>query len=400
MWGGIRANWGAYLSGEGMTVEVVTAVPHYPGWSLRDGYRNRYVAQRSGHISIMRCPLFLKRPCSGFWRLVAPLSFAITSAPVVFWRILATRPDTVLCVEPTLFCAPVALFAARLIAARTVLHIQDLELDAAFAVGHLRAGALARAGRWFERIILRRFDGIVTISKRMRGKIEEKGVSPNKIVVVRNWVDLMKIKPMPTGWSRFRDALNIPQDAFVLLYSGNIGPKQALPLVLDAAVRLADRKGLIFVIAGEGPDKKKLMEDHGHLPNVRFLPLQPEEHLGEFLSVASVHILPQLAGTADLVLPSKLGGMLASGKLCIVMADEGTELHEFLSGTALLVPPGRHSGSLRFHYIGQRGSVYRQRRAPKRGSTVADGGKEFACTIACYLCNWRPCASSQRKPYR
>jgi colanic acid biosynthesis glycosyl transferase WcaI len=73
---------------------------------------------------------------------------------------------------------------------------------------------------------------------------------------------------------------------------------------------------------------------------VRFLPLQPEALLPELLAAADLHLLPQGAGAADLVLPSKLGGMLASGKPILVQADPGTELHAFLEGAAILAPSG------------------------------------------------------------
>jgi len=53
-----------------------------------------------------------------------------------------------------------------------------------------------------------------------------------------------------------------------------------------------------------------------------------------------LHVLTQDRGAADLVLPSKLGGMLASGRRVLVMADPGTELHDLLYETAIIVPTG------------------------------------------------------------
>ena len=76
-----------------------------------------------------------------------------------------------------------------------------------------------------------------------------------------------------------------------------------------------------------------------------FLPLQPEARLCELLNLADLHVLPQRADTADLVLPSKLGGMLASGKPILVQAAPGTELWTFLEGAARRVPPG-HDAAL------------------------------------------------------
>jgi colanic acid biosynthesis glycosyl transferase WcaI len=157
--------------------------------------------------------------------------------------------------------------------------------------------------------------------------------------VVRNWVDLDAIRPM-TGVNAYRTMLNLPNDAFVVLYAGAIGKKQVLHVVLDAAEKLADRPGIRFVIAGEGPELADIKSRYGGLPNVQFLPLQPADRLCELLNLADLHVLPQDRGVADLVLPSKLGGVLASGRRLVVMADPGTELHTFLGEVGILTEPG------------------------------------------------------------
>ena len=141
---------GEHFAAMGHEVAVVTTIPHYPGWKASPPYRNgRYCSETRGGVTIVRCPLVLRERMGGIWRFVAPLSFALMSAPVALWRVLRHRPDIVLCVEPTLMSAPVAVVAARLVGARSVLHVQDLEVDASFAVGHLAESAwlkrLARA---------------------------------------------------------------------------------------------------------------------------------------------------------------------------------------------------------------------------------------------------------------
>lgn len=329
-----------YLAKEGTDVTVVTTPPHYPGWAVQSGYRNAYSSTVENGVRVLRAPLLLRRRMGGIWRMLAPLSFALTSAPVAFWQILRRRPDTVFCVEPTLFASPVAQLAAAMIGARTVLHVQDLEVDAAFAVGHLGAyGFLKKLGFAFERFTLKRFDKVITISNRMAEKLVAKGVAPENMALVRNWVDLTHIYPMDEE-SPYRAELGFAKDDFVVLYSGNIGAKQGLNVLLDAAEQLKGERKIHFVIAGEGPVKADLQARYGHLPNLRFLPFQPYARLNEFLNMADLHALPQDKGAADLVLPSKLGGMLASGKPVLVTADEGTELAEFVRGAAMVVPPG------------------------------------------------------------
>ena len=76
--------------------------------------------------------------------------------------------------------------------------------------------------------------------------------------------------------------------------------------------------------------------------NVRFLDLQPLERLSELLGLADIHLLPQRADAADLVMPSKLTGMLASGRPVVATASPHTELGRVVSqgaGCGLIVPP-------------------------------------------------------------
>ncbi len=332
---------GAYLKSQGAMVEVVTTPPHYPEWRVRQGYRKGgYSSEILDGIRIHRCPLWLTKRVQGVGRAVAPLSFALSSMPVVIWRILRFRPHYVHCVEPTLFGAPAALAAAKLAGARTGLHVQDLEIDAAFAVGHVRGRFVKWLSFGMEQAALKMFDSVITISEKMRVKLAAKGVNDGRLVMMRNWVDTMHIYPTG-GANRFRRELGLADDAFVALYAGTIGPKQALSLVMEAAKQVGDT-AITFVIAGDGTEKVSLVDQN--LPNVKFLPLQPEERLNELLNLADVHLLPQMAGAADLVLPSKLGGMLASGRPIIAMTEVDTEIGQFLADEAILVPAGDVTG--------------------------------------------------------
>ncbi len=338
----------AAMAQRGHGVEVVTTAPHYPGWFVRRPYSaGRYNRERDGNLQVFRCPIWLRGAGAGIGRLLAPLSFAISSAPVALWRMVVRRPDTLLCVEPTLLVVPFALLVAKLLRVRTMLHIQDLELDAALAVGHLRIPPRLRSVTFaVEGWLLRRFDRIITISGHMAEALVAKGVERQRLSLIRNWVHLDRIMPLGRA-GLYRAELGFADDTFVALYAGQIGLKQALDVMLDAAEQLAGEPRIKFVIAGEGPLKEAFVARYGGLPNILFLPLQPEERLCEFLNLADCHILPQAASIRDLVLPSKLGGMLASGKAVLVTADPGTELHDFLDGSATLVPAGDSAAVVR-----------------------------------------------------
>lgn len=331
-----------FLQKRGHRVEVIAAPPHYPEWVIETPYKGFvYKTEIIDEIAVTRCLMVLGNKGTGLWRLLGPLIFALIAAPMVIWRALRLRPDIVVSVEPALFCAPAVLLVARLFGARSFLHVQDLEVDAAFQLGFLKNERLKRFVMSVERGLLMRFDKIVTISEKMRLALIQKGVSADKVVVIRNWIDLDSIKPVASrSGNGFRDQLGCSEQDFIVLYAGAIGAKQALNVVLDAARRLSANKNIVFIIAGEGPMKKALQRDYADLTNVSYLPLQDEARLGDLLSIADIHILPQEKLAADLVMPSKLGGMLASGRPVIVTTERGSELANLLEEIALIVPPG------------------------------------------------------------
>lgn len=330
----------AHLAARGHEVCVVTAPPHYPGWRASAGYSaGRWTRETLDGADVYRCPLHLAREMRGLNRALASLSFAFSSAPVVIWQALVRRPQVVLTIEPTLLCAPAAILAAKLTGARLVLHVQDLEVDAAFAMNHLRGEVLSDMARGFERLVTRVFDRVITISNRMAERLVAKGVAGDRIAMIRNWVDATRIRPLGRA-SGYRAELGLDPSTFVVLYAGALGAKQGVGLLIEAARRLADRPDIVMVVAGDGPMRATLEDAAAGLPNLMLLPFQPEARFSEFLGLADLHVLPQEGGAADLMLPSKLGGMLASGRPILVTADPGTELAGFLGDAALCTPPG------------------------------------------------------------
>lgn len=328
------------MSRMGEEVEVVTAQPYYPAWKVFDGYPAfRWSSERmASGVHVVRCPHYVPARPTGARRILHHLSFALTALPVLLWKSLTFRPDMVFVATPALLPAPAGWLAARLCGAKCWLHIQDFEVEAAFATGLLKENSLAgKMARRFDRWITRRFDRVSSISDPMLAKLSEKGLPAETIVELRNWANLSVVKPL-TEPSVYRQefAITTPH---VALYSGNIANKQGLEILPEVARQLAHRKDLTFVICGDGPFLSELRRLSEGLDNIRFFPLQPVERLGELVGLASVHLLPQIAGAADLVLPSKLTNMLASGRPVVATAMAGTSLARAVEGCGLVVPP-------------------------------------------------------------
>jgi colanic acid biosynthesis glycosyl transferase WcaI len=347
------ADW---LAGRGHEVRVVTAPPFYPHWRAFPGHcvwkysRERFRLQNSDgetlgpqhvqgpEVEVFRCPTWVPENPSGMKRLFHLASFGVSSAPSILRQVVWSA-DIVLLVEPTLICAFQALLVARWSRAKAWLHIQDFEVDAAFGLGYFSSSRVQDLAFALERRILSAFDRVSAISDRMVDRLSAKGVHPSRRLLFPNWVDTRKIYPLD-GQSPFRKELGILESTVVALYSGSMGKKQGLDLLVEAARQLSHRPDLRFVFCGEGPRRQSLVDDTKDLPNVSLLPLQPADRLNDVLNLADIHLLPQLSDAADLVMPSKLTGMMASGRAIVATAHAGTQLFGVLQGRGIVTPPG------------------------------------------------------------
>ncbi|CAB3638234.1 glycosyltransferase WbuB [Paraburkholderia rhynchosiae] len=336
--GKYTAEMGVLLAGRGHEVRVVCAPPYYPEWRVSAGYASwRYRREERDGVTIWRAPLWVPSHPSGLKRMIHLASFAATSLPLLAWQAL-WRPDAVVMIAPTLMCAPATLALARVTGASAWLHIQDYEVDAAFELGLLKGSRAARFARGIESLLLRRFDAVSSITRQMSARASAKGVELSKVVCLPNWVDVSAVFPLPR-LSEYRSLLDIPDDQKVVLYSGNMGAKQGIETLAEAAASLAFRSDITFVFCGGGAARESLLKRCAALPNCIFLPLQPVDRLNELLNLADIHVLPQRADAADLVMPSKLTGMLASGRATIAMARRGTALQEAVHSRGVVVPP-------------------------------------------------------------
>jgi len=333
---GEMAEW---LAERGHEVTVITTPPYYPKWKVWEEYSSfSYSKEKHNGVAVVRCPLWVPTKLSGLKRILHLLSFVISAAPVVFWKIRKEKPDVIVEIYPYLFAGPWIQLVSILSKSKTWLHLQDYEMDTAFELGFFKVKLIQRVATFLENRLLRSFDYVSTISDRMRERLKPKGVSIEKTCLFPNWIDTHIIFPMPRT-ETFRAKFGLSSKDFIALYAGNMGVKQGLELVIDTAKRLQNNKHIIFVLCGDGAVKKSLLNEAKGLDNVKFIPLQPYEQLNELLNMADVHLLPQRADAADLVMPSKLSGMLASGYPVLATANPGTQVAMLVENAGLVIPP-------------------------------------------------------------
>ncbi|EFO2174626.1 colanic acid biosynthesis glycosyltransferase WcaI [Escherichia coli] len=331
---------------QGHEVRVITAPPYYPEWQVGAKYSSWRYRRENGDATVWRCPLYVPKQPSTLKRLIHLGSFALSS----FFPLMAQRrwkPDRIIGVVPTLFCTTGMRLLAKLSGARTLLHIQDYEVDAMLGLGMAgngRAGKVAKLASAFERSGLHNVDNVSTISRSMMNKACEKGVAPEKVIFFPNWSEVSRFREVPeTLVMALRQRLGLPDERKIILYSGNIGEKQGLESVITAAEQLREQPWL-FAIVGQGGGKarlEKMVSERG-LDNVKFLPLQSYEDLPALLAIGDCHLVIQKRGAADGVLPSKLTNILAVGGNAVITAEPQTELGQLCldnPGIAVCVTP-------------------------------------------------------------
>lgn len=324
----------------GYDCTVLTAYPYYPHWKVQESYRSKrywyfsetpHIPEAKGRLTVHRCPLYVPARPSGFNRMLLEITFFISAFVRMLGLCAGRRYDFVMTVAPAFHVGLLGLFYKFLRGTKLIYHIQDLQIEAARDLKMITSTRLIHMMFFLEKQILLHADVTSTISDGMLNKVRQKG--PHTTALFPNWTNTSHLYPIEDRRSIKRQ-FGFNETDKIILYSGAIGEKQGLEAILHSARchRHHDEESLRFVICGNGPYRHKLEETARKLDlkNVLFLPLQPPGRFNHFLNAADIHLVIQKAGTSDLVMPSKLGGILAVGGLVLITANRGTSLHDLI----------------------------------------------------------------------
>jgi colanic acid biosynthesis glycosyl transferase WcaI len=295
---------------------------------------------------VLRAPLYTPARVTGRGRMLHELSFGASC--LAWWPTLWARSwDAVLAVCPLLQSGLVPALLAHRQQVPFIFHIQDLQLDAARDLAIIRQPLLFALLKRLEHFLFTRSQAVTTISRAMAARIRDKGVPPERLHLLPNWADLEAIKPGERR-NALRRELGL-NDEIMVLYAGNMGEKQGLEVILDAAAITRYNQAIRYVFVGEGAAGKRLMDRAQRLAleTVSFLPVQSRDRFPLLLNAADIHLVVQKRQASDLVMPSKLGNILAAGRPFIATARPETELGRVTteSQAGLLTPP-EDAGSL------------------------------------------------------
>ncbi|GAB3512748.1 colanic acid biosynthesis fucosyltransferase WcaI [Spirosoma knui] len=334
---------GAWLAQQQQHVDVITTMPYYPEWEIHTSYKGKWWhTETLEGVQVHRCPFYVPGKVTSSKRILHEFSFVLSS--LFYWLpvFFGARYDVVICLSPPFHLGLLPVFYSKLRNVPLWCHIQDLQIDMAKELGMLKNKRFLNIMYKVEAFILKRCSVVSTISEGMVRKLSQKNVIQTECVLFPNWVDGDFIKPLPQQES-LRAELGIRKSDQVVLYSGSLGEKQGLEIIIEAARSFISRPEIKFMIFGSGGGKPKLealVREYG-LTNVTFHPLQSYEKFSALLATANVHLVLQKKSASDLVLPSKLTGILAAGGCALVSAIPGTTLYDVIdrSKMGILIEP-------------------------------------------------------------
>jgi colanic acid biosynthesis glycosyl transferase WcaI len=341
--GKYTAEMACWLASREHEVHVITALPYYPEWTIHPSYKGKkWHTEIIDGVHVHRAPLYVPSTVSSLKRILHEFSFVASTIPIWVKSLFQKKFDIVFTAAPPFHLGFLPLLYSGLRKSVMISHIQDLQVDAARDLGMIRNKSFLKIMSGMEKFLLKKSTKVSTISMGMQRKIEAKGIDANHIIMFPNWVDEGHIRPL-TKEQSLRTEWNIGMEDKVVLYSGNLGEKQGLESIIEVASCYKLDMSILFLICGSGGAKEKLMEQaaNARLENIRFLPLQPYNKLSELLATADVHLVLQKKSAADLVMPSKLTGILAAGGCAVVTALPGTSLYDVIDRyqAGILVAP-------------------------------------------------------------
>jgi len=339
-----------YLAGNGEAVSVICSQNRY------DGAQGSSLpsTDRTRGVDIYRCwgPSFGRGSLAG--RILDMASFYLLSGI----RLLISPPaeTNVFLTNPPFFSVVGALFR-KIRGGRFVYILMDVYPDIMVRAGMLKeGGCFTRILRWISRFTVSSADTVIVLGEDMRQVAICSGAPSEKVVIIRNWADPIKICPIAHEENRFRREWGL-YGKFVVEYSGNLGVSHSFEDLLAVAESVADNDDIRFLFIGGGirfRELERAVASRG-LGNVIMMPYQKSSDLAHSLSAGDVHYVSLRTGFEGLVVPSKAYGIMAAGRPMIYQGDEKGDIAQMIKRErcGIVIPEGDRErlkeGILRFY---------------------------------------------------
>lgn len=200
-------------------------------------------------------------------------------------KVIPHAPDAILCSSPS----PVAFLGAERLAkrfnARLVFEVRDIwPLTLIELGGYSPKHPAMRFMQWVEDRAYRKADRVISNLKNAVEHMTRRGMAREKFAWVPNGFSLDEVNLEAPLNKTARNQL--PQDKFIIGYTGTLGVANAMDTFIEAAARLQHEADIAFVLVGDGKEKASLKQlaKSKKLDNVYFVDPIPKVEIQAMLS--------------------------------------------------------------------------------------------------------------------
>jgi glycosyltransferase involved in cell wall biosynthesis len=305
------------LSENGYSVHVVTNTPSRGAESaLRKRYRKRdklrEVNPDGKDIVVHRMRTIPERG-NGLLRAMRFLQYTIKA-----FFISLFIPCDMICFgsTPPLMMGLLGVILGKLKKVPAIMRLNDIFPDIAVNANMLSSKWIINLAKSFESFIYKNARYIITLSTDMKSNLLKKGIPPEKIFIVSNWVDPKSISEVKYQNNSFAHEFDLAPDGFYPMFAGTMGKSQNLEVIIEAADILTEYPEITFLFVGNGSERqriKSIAEDRC-LRNIIFIPNQSSSRISEVYSAGSVGLVPLADEIIESACPSKTYSILGCAK--------------------------------------------------------------------------------------
>lgn len=325
---------------KGHKVTIITCAPNFPEGKVFEGYKNKWLSKgKIEGINVWRVKTYITANEGFIKRTIDFISFMLSS---LFFGLFTRKVDVVIGTSPQFFTVISAWALAKFKRVPFVFELRDIWPASIIAVGAMKGSWIIKVLEKLELFLYHQADLIISVTHSFKQELKYRGVSPDKIKVVLNGVDLSKYKPLPERDKALSKEFKL-QGKFVAGYIGTHGLAHALDSIVEAAELVKTESDIRIVFAGGGADRARLekLVEARNLSNVVMIPRQAKENMPKIWSLCDVSLV-SLKDTPlfSTVIPSKIYESMAMSLPIIISVPEGESTQIIRTQKAgLVIPP-------------------------------------------------------------
>lgn len=270
----------------GHQVTVIGGMMHYNGHEKRKEYKGKYfVNKRQGNVDVYRTHVSESYNSGFLGRLWGYFSFMFSSFWAGIFKVKG-KYDIVIVTSPPLFVGISGHLISFFKGAPMLFEIRDLWPESAIDTGVLTNGMIIKMAYAVEKFLYRKAKLINVLTPAFYNTLrDKKNISEQKLLMIPNAADFSLSEEILATFDREQFRLDHDLDGkFVITYVGAHGVANHLEQILDAGKLLEDTN-VLFLLIGQGMEKKRLMERAKEMgvTNVRFHDPVPKKEVFKFI---------------------------------------------------------------------------------------------------------------------